>query len=189
MKDPKANYLVLDLKTIRERARSSARDGAVTPGYPLDVHAVIRLLDDSLATELVCMLRYKRHHVMSAAVGGIPGFAVAEELLQHAKEEEGHADRIAERIVQLGGEPTFDPKVIATQSHVEYAAGSDLRGMLQEDLVAERIAIDTYREIIGFLGNGDSTTRRILEEILAQEEEHADELSDFLRRLALASER
>ncbi len=189
MKDPKTDQFVLDLKTIRARARSHMDDGAVTSGYRLDVENVILLLDDSLATELVCVLRYKRHHFMSAAVGGIPGFAVTEELLQHAKEEEGHADRIAERIVQLGGAPTFDPAIVAKRSHVEYVAGSDLRDMLREDLVAERIAVDTYREIVGFLGDRDSTTRRMFEDILTQEEEHADELSDFLRRLTVVPER
>jgi bacterioferritin len=189
MKDPKTDQFVLDLKTIRERARSHLEEGAVTSGYRLDVDNVIQILDDSLATELVCMLRYKRHHFMSAAVGGIPGFAVTEELLQHAKEEEGHADRIAERIVQLGGDPTFDPAIIAKRSHLEYVADAELRDMLREDLVAERIAIDTYREIVGFLGDRDPTTRRMFEDILTQEEEHADELSDFLRKLALAAER
>lgn len=188
MNDPKTDRFVLDLETIRKSARTHLDQGAVTKGYRLDVEQIVGLLDASLATELVCVLRYKRHYFMSAAVGGIPGFAFAEELLVHANEEQAHADRLAERIVQLGGEPTFDPASIARRTHAPYAAGSDLGSMLEEDLVAERIAIDSYRSIVGFLGEKDPTTRRLLEDILAQEEEHADDLADVLRKLASGRE-
>jgi bacterioferritin len=184
MPQNKNDPFMLDVKAIRERARKNLDQGAVTAGYRLDVDTVVKLLNDSLATELVCYLRYKRHYFMGAAVGGIAGFAVVGELLEHAKEEEAHADRFAERIVQLGGEPDFNPEGLATRSHAEYVEGKDLPEMLREDLVAERIAIDTYREIITFIGDRDATTRRIFEDTLTQEEEHADDLSDFLRRLS-----
>jgi len=175
----------LDLKAIRERARSHIEDGAVTQDYQGDRDTILRLLNDSLATELVCVLRYRRHYFMSSNLGGIVGFAVANELLTHANEEQAHADRIAERIVQLGGEPNFDPEGLASRSHSDYVAGNDLKSMLREDLVAERIAIDIYSEIIRYVGDKDPTTRRLFEDILEQEEEHADELADFLRRVEL----
>jgi bacterioferritin len=172
----KINGFSLDMEAIRQKARSHLDDGALTGGYRLDVATVLGLLDASLATELVCFHRYKRHQFMVAAVGGIPGFSVQDELLQHATQELAHAERFANRIVQLGGEPNFDPETFASRSHTPYVAGSDLQDMLREDLVAERIAVDVYREIIGFLGDRDPTTRRIFEDTLTQEEEHADDL-------------
>jgi bacterioferritin len=179
----KSGSFSLDIKSIRERARSHIEDGAVTQDYQGDRETILRLLNDSLATEIVCMLRYRRHYFMSSSLGGIVGFAVAKELLVHANEEQAHADRLAERIVQLGGEPNFDPEGLASRSHSDYVAGSDLKSMLREDLVAERIAIDIYSEIIRYVGDKDPTTRRLFEDILQQEEEHADELADFLRRV------
>ena len=177
---------VLDIQKIRDRARADIADGAVTGGYRAARTTVIRLLNEALATELVCVLRYRRHYFMSGAIGGIAGFAIRDELLQHAKEEQEHADRIAERIVQLGGEPNFNPEGLASRSHADYSEGVELADMLREDLIAERIAIDTYGEIIRYVGDKDPTTRRLFESILEQEEEHADELSDFLRRLGQA---
>ncbi|MGC4087695.1 MAG: ferritin-like domain-containing protein [Polyangiaceae bacterium] len=156
----------------------------MTGGYQADRQTVLRLLNEALATEIVCTLRYRRHYFMSGSLGGIAGFAVRSELLQHAKEEQEHADRIAERIVQLGGEPNFNPEGLSSRSHADYSEGSELADMLREDLIAERIAIDTYSEIIRYIGDKDVTTRRLFEDILEQEEEHADELSDFLRRLS-----
>ena len=144
---------------------------------------MIELLNQALATELVCNLRYRRHYFMASAMAGIAGFAIADEFLEHANQEQAHADRLAERIVQLGGEPDFDPNRLAERSHAEYVAGADLKSMLHEDLVAERIAIQTYAEMIRYVGDGDPTTRRILEQILEQEEEHADDLADFINRL------
>jgi bacterioferritin len=175
--------LTLDLDAVRARARQGIEEGAVTRAYGADRETILRLLNDSLATELVCTLRYRRHYFMSATMGGIGGFAIETELLEHANQELEHADRLAERIVQLGGEPEFDPVAAARRSHTQYVAGKDLTTMLIEDLVAERIAIDTYDQIIRFIGDKDPTTRRLFEEILAQEEEHADEVADFLRRL------
>ncbi len=185
MTDPNTSGsgFVMDVEAIRNRARAQIERGAVTGGYQGDRETIIRLLNDALATEIVCNLRYRRHYFMSANLGGIAGYAVHDELLKHAEEEQAHADRLAERIVQLGGEPDFDPKNLTSKSHASYVAGSDLPSMLREDLIAERIAIDTYAQIIRYVGDKDPTTRRIFEEILAQEEEHADELSDFLSRL------
>jgi bacterioferritin len=140
-------------------------------------------LNEALATELVCNLRYRRHYFMASAVGGIAGFAIADEFLEHANQEQAHADKLAERIVQLGGEPEFDPRGLAERSHAEYAAGTDIKSMLHEDLIAERIAIQTYSEIVRYLGDSDSSTRRLMEQILEQEEEHADDLADFLQRI------
>ena len=174
---------VLDIEAIRARARSHIEHGAVTDSYRADRGTVIRVLNEVLATELVCMLRYKRHAITAPKLGGIAGEAVATELGTHASEEQEHADRIAARIVELGGEPDYDPKNLASRSHSEYVAGSSLKQMLQEDLVAERIAIGTYAEVIRYLGDDDPTTRRMMEDILSKEEEHADELSDWLERL------
>lgn len=174
---------VIDIDAIQKRARRHMEEGAVTEGYKAQRETVLRLLNEALATEIVCVLRYKRHHFMSANLGGIAGFAVTAELGKHASEEQAHADQIAERIVQLGGEPNFDPAGITTRAHAGYVAGTNLREMLEEDLIAERIAIEVYGEIIRFIGENDPTTRRMLEGILAQEEEHADELSDFLKRM------
>jgi len=168
-----------DVQELRERARQDVGQGAVTQGYKGDRIAVLRLLDEALATELVCVLRYKRHYYMAT---GIHAQSVAAEFLQHAAEEQVHADLLAERIVQLGGEPNLNPAQFEQRSHTEYAEGRDLRDMIREDLVAERIAIDSYTEMIRYLGGDDPTTRRMLEGILAAEEEHADDLVSMLRR-------
>lgn len=170
-----------DIQALRERARQHIEDGAVTAGYQADRKTVIKLLNAALATELVCILRYKRHHFMAS---GINAEAVAAEFLLHANEEQGHADLIAARIVQLKGEPDFNPEGLATRSHAEYIEGDDLQDMIREDLVAERIAIDSYGEMIRYIGDKDVTTRRMLEGILAMEEEHADDLASLLEDLA-----
>jgi bacterioferritin len=169
-----------DIRAIRERARQHIEQGAVTPGYQADRQTVIQVLNEALATEIVCVLRYKRHFFMAT---GINAQSVAAEFLQHANEEQMHADQIAQRIVQLGGEPNFSPEGLLTRSHSEYVEGASLIDMITEDLVAERIAIDSYRAIIGYLGNDDSTTRRMMETILAMEEEHADDLVSLLEEL------
>jgi bacterioferritin len=168
---------VMDLERIREQARKDMNEGPVTSTYGADRETVLKLLNGSLATELVCVLRYKRHYFMAK---GINSEAVAQEFLEHATEEQEHADTLAARIVQLGGEPDFAPNSLAARSHSEYKEGNGLTDMIRENLVAERIAIDTYREIIRYLGDGDVTTRRIFEEILAVEEEHADDMADLL---------
>ena len=167
-----------DVQTLRQRARQHVEEGAVTAGYNADRKTVLKLLNDALATEIVCVLRYRRHYFMAR---GIHSQAVAEEFLAHSNEEQGHADQIAERIVQLGGEPNFSPEGLVSRSHAEYVEGTTLGDMIKEDLVAERIAIDSYRDFIQYLGDQDSTTRRLMEEILATEEEHADELADLLQ--------
>jgi bacterioferritin len=169
-----------DVKTLRERARQHIERGAVTEGYKADRETVNKILNEALATEIVCVLRYRRHYFMAS---GIHAEGVAAEFLQHANEEQGHADQIAQRIVQLGGEPNFNPEGLLSRSHAEYVEGDTLLDMIKEDLVAERIAIDSYREIIQYLGNDDPTTRRMMEEILAMEEEHADDLVNLLTDL------
>ena len=169
-----------DITTLRERAREHIEQGAVTQGYRADRETVLKILNEALATESVCVLRYKRHFFMAS---GINAQSVAAEFLQHATEEQAHADEIAARIVQLGGEPNFSPEGLASRSHSEYVEGASLIDMIKEDLVAERIAIDSYREIIAYLGNDDSTTRRMMEGILAMEEEHADDLGSLLEEL------
>ena len=169
-----------DVETLRSQARQHLERGAVTAGYGADRDRVLKLLNEALATEIVCTLRYRRHYYMAS---GIHSESVKAEFLEHANEEQAHADQIAERIVQLGGEPDLDPQGIAMRSHAEYKEGTDLRDMLREDLIAERIAIDSYREIVEWLGGRDSTTRRILEEILAKEEEHAEDLSSLLENI------
>lgn len=169
-----------DIKTLRERARQHIEQGAVTEGYSADRDTVIKVLNESLATEIVCVLRYKRHYFMAS---GIHAESVAAEFLQHANEEQGHADQIAQRIVQLGGAPNFNPEGLLSRSHAEYVEGETLLDMIKEDLVAERIAIDSYREIIQYLGNDDPTTRRMMEGILAMEEEHADDLVSLLNEM------
>jgi bacterioferritin len=162
-----------DIKELRRRARSHMEQGAITAAYRGDRETVLRLLNEALATEIVCVLRYKRHHYMAS---GIHAQAVAAEFLEHASEEQAHADLIAERINQLGGEPDFNPEGLLTRSHSEYVEGDDLVDMIKEDLVAERIAIDSYSEMIRYIADDDPTTRRMLEGILATEEEHAEDL-------------
>jgi bacterioferritin len=174
------NTALTDVGTLRRQAREHLAEGAVTAGYGADRNAVLKLLNDALATEIVCVLRYRRHHFMAK---GIHAKGIADEFLVHATEELGHADLLAERIVQLGGEPDFSPASLVTRSHAEYVAGDSLLGMITEDLVAERIAIDSYRGFIQYLGRNDPTTRRMLETILAVEEEHADELADLLENV------
>ena len=166
-----------DIQTLRERARQHLEQGAVTPGYRAHRETVIKLLNEALATEIVCVLRYKRHYFMAS---GINAQSVAQEFLQHANEEQLHADQLAQRIVQLGGEPNFAPEGLSARSHSEYVEGDSLLDMIKEDLVAERIAIDSYREMITYFGNDDPTTRRLMETILAMEEEHADDLVNLL---------
>ena len=168
---------VSDIKALRERARRHIEQGAVTEGYQADRDTVIKICNDALATEIVCVLRYKRHYFMA---DGINADSVAAEFAEHAAEEQAHADRIAERIVQLGGEPDLSPDTLSSRSHSEYVEGEELVDMIKEDLIAERIAIDSYREIIDYLGEKDPTTRRMFEEILAVEEEHADDLVSLL---------
>ncbi|MEE1869474.1 MULTISPECIES: ferritin-like domain-containing protein [Pseudomonas] len=169
-----------DVKTLRERARQHVEQGAVTEGYSADREKILRLLNESLATEWVCALRYKRHYYMAS---GIKASVAADEFLEHATQELEHADKLAERIVQLGGEPDLNPDNLSKNSHAQYVAGSNLKEMVLEDLIAERIAIDSYREIIQYIGESDPTTRRIFEDILAQEEEHADDMADLLKGL------
>ena len=169
-----------DIKTLRERARRHIEKGAVTEGYTADRDTVIKLLNEALATELVCVLRYKRHYFMAS---GIQADSVAAEFLEHANDEQGHADQIAARIVQLGGAPNFNPEGLLTRSHAEYVEGDTLTEMIKEDLVAERIAIDSYREMVRYFGNDDPTSRRLIEGILAVEEEHADDLVSLLGKM------
>jgi bacterioferritin len=169
-----------DVKTLRERARKHIEEGAITSSYAGDPQTAIKVLNDALATEIVCVLRYKRHYFMARGIHSGP---VAAEFLEHANEEQAHADQIAQRIVQLGGEPNFSPEGMLTRSHSEYVEGANLLDMIKEDLVAERIAIDSYSEIVRYLGGNDPTTRRMLEEILAKEEEHADDLRTLIETL------
>ena len=169
-----------DVTTLRQRARAHIEEGAVTQNYGLDTKIVTKVLNEALATEIVCVLRYKRHYYMAK---GIHSETVKSEFLQHAQEEQGHADRLAERIVQLGGEPDLNPEGLASRSHSQYDESEDIRQMLHEDLIAERIAIESYREIAQWLGDKDSTTRKMMEEILASEEEHADDLVSLLEGL------
>ena len=168
---------ISDVKAIRERARRNLEQGAVTEQYGLDRDRAVTFLNEALATEIVCGLRYRRHHFMA---NGIEAEGVAAEFLQHAIEEQGHADLLAARIVQLGGAPDFHPDRLSSKSHAEYVEGETLQDMIRENLVAERIAIDSYRDMIGFFGNADPTTRRMLEGILSMEEEHADDLATLL---------
>lgn len=169
----------IDIDTIRNNARKNVTEGAHTDGYVGDAEEVIRNLNSALATEIVCSLRYKRHYFTAK---GISSRAIAEEFNVHAQEEQGHADLIAERIVQLGGEPDFSPANLVSRSHADYVPCTDLQEMIKENLVAERIAIDVYREFIQYIGDKDPTTKRMLESILATEEEHADELADWMQR-------
>ncbi|HET6804701.1 MAG TPA: ferritin-like domain-containing protein [Frateuria sp.] len=169
-----------DIEAIRKRAREHIDQGAITAGYSADRDTVIKLLNEALATEIVCTLRYKYHYYMAS---GIHSQAVKAEFLEHAQQEQEHADRIAERITQLDGKPDFNPEGLLSRSHADYAEGADLVDMIKEDLIAERIAIDTYRAIIEYIGADDPTTRRIMEEVLAQEEEHAEDMASLLAQL------
>lgn len=175
-----AGDFLSDIKTLRRRAREAIEQGPITEGYKADRNTVIRLLNEALATEIVCVLRYKRHFYMA---NGVNSEAVAQEFLQHANEEQMHADQIAARIVQLRGEPNFSPDGIASRSHSEYVEGDSLLDMIKEDLVAERIAIESYTEMVRYLGDDDPTTRRLMAEILAKEEEHAEDLSTLLETM------
>ncbi|MFI6079782.1 bacterioferritin [Streptomyces sp. NPDC051217] len=169
-----------DIKKIRDRARQEIDKGPVTDAYGADVGRVIQVLNEALATEIVCTLRYKRHYYTATGLYAEP---VAAEFLEHAGDEQAHADKLAERIVQLGGEPDFNPDTLTNRSHAEYDESLDLIEMIKEDLVAERVAITSYTEIAQWLGAGDPTTRRVFEDLLAQEEEHADDLRALLERL------
>ena len=169
----------MDVKAIRAKARQDIESGAVTDTYRADRKEVLKLLNEALATEIVCVLRYKRHFFMARGLNAEP---VAAEFAEHATQEQDHADKLAERIVQLGGEPNLSPKGLLERSHSEYVEGKTLEEMIKENLIAERIAIDSYRQMIDYIGEQDSTTRRLLEEILAVEEEHADDMSDFLAK-------
>ena len=172
---------ISDLSALRARARDQMMKGAVTPSYPeADRKAIVELLNTALATEIVCVLRYKRHYY---ATHGLRAKFVAAEFLEHANEEQAHADQIAERIVQLGEDPDLNPATLLSRSHSEYDEATSLRQMLEADLIAERIAIESYREMITFIGPRDPTSRRMLESILAQEEEHAEDLVDLLEDL------
>lgn len=177
----KTNTTSSDTLTLDETGLKAAREGldqgAITPAYGPHREAIVKLLNDSLATELVCVLRYKRHHFMAS---GVASPKIAEEFLVHANEESAHADLIARRIVQLGGEPDFSPTTLLQRSHADYDESNDLKTMVRVNLIAERIAVESYRQMITLLGDKDPTTRRMLEDILADEEEHADELKDWL---------
>jgi bacterioferritin len=181
-----AKEFLSDVTTIRDRARKHMERGAVTEGYRGNIETILRFLNEALASELVCVLRYRRHHFMAA---GIDARSVAAEFLEHAGEEQGHADQIAARIVQLGGAPNFNPEGMLTRAHSQYVEGEGLRDMIAEDLVAERIAVESYGEMIRYIGDDDPTTRRMLESILAAEEGHADELANLLLRLGDAGEK
>jgi bacterioferritin len=174
---PASRPPLTDIKTLRARARQHIEKGAVTAGYAADRAQVLKMLNEALATEIVCVLRYKRHYFMAA---GIHAASVAAEFLEHANEEMAHADLIAKRIIELRGEPNFSPDGLSDRSHAEYVEGDSLKGMIKENLIAERIAIESYREMIAYLGEQDPTTQRMLKEILASEEEHADDLSTLL---------
>ncbi|GGQ25546.1 ferritin-like domain-containing protein [Streptosporangium pseudovulgare] len=172
-----------DIKEIRARARQEIDKGPITSAYGADLPRVIQVCNEALATELVCVLRYKRHYYTATGIYAEP---VAAEFLEHAGEEQEHADRLAQRIVQLGGEPDFNPETLTLRSHAEYDDSLDLVEMIKEDLVAERVAIASYTEIVQWLGDRDVTTRRVFEDLLAQEEEHADDLKGLLERLPAA---
>jgi bacterioferritin len=176
----KEKKAISNVADIRKRARTNVENGAVTQGYRADRETVLKLLNETLATEIVCVLRYKRHYYMAS---GIHAQTVAEEFLEHAATEQAHADRVAARIIQLGGAPDLNPDTLSSRSHAEYVEGATVEDMLRENLIAERIAIESYTEFIRFLGDGDPTTRRMLEEILANEEEHADDLKTLMERI------
>lgn len=169
-----------NIETIRSRARRHIEEGAITDDYGADRETVLRLLNEALATEIVCTLRYKRHYYSAK---GLTSVSIAQEFLEHAHEEEMHADKFAERITQLGGEPDFSPATLTQRSHAEYVEGKTIVEMIKEDLVAERIAIESYKEIINYLGTDDPTTRRLFEEVLAVEEQHAEELHTLIHQI------
>ena len=173
----KPSFTMSSVETLRANARRKIEEGAMTVGYAANRDQVVKLLNEALATEIVCMLRYKRHYFMAT---GVHAEGIAAEFLEHATQEQEHADHIAKRIVQLGGEPDFSPDTLTKRSHAEYVPGVNLIDMVKEDLIAERIAIDSYKEMIEVIGNDDTTTRRMLEWILSVEEEHADELAGLL---------
>ena len=177
---PAHQAFTTDLEAIRKRARAQMMDGAVTKAYKADRERVLSVLNEVLATEIVCVLRYKSHYYKARGIYKAP---VAAEFLQHAAEEQAHADMICERIAQLGGEPNLDPEGLAGRSHSEYRGGESLTDLIKEDLVAERVAIETYSEVVRWIGDDDPTTRRMLEEILGMEEEHANDLLDLLDRM------
>ncbi|MEO6834805.1 MAG: ferritin-like domain-containing protein [Candidatus Tumulicola sp.] len=176
----KAQPFLSDVKELRRRARQNIDRGAITDGYKLDANVVCDILNQALATEIVCVLRYKRHYFMAT---GLNKDAVAAEFLEHANDEQGHADSICERITQLGGSPNLNPEGLASRSHSEYKEGTSLVDMIKEDLIAERIAIESYGEIVRFLGEKDPTSRRLMESILAVEEEHANDMNDLLQKV------
>lgn len=176
----KNSSFLTDVQELRRRAKEHMEKGAVTESYRGEPQKIIELLNVALATEIVCVLRYKRHYYMAK---GIHAESVKSEFLEHAQEEQQHADEIAERITQLGGEPDFNPHGLADRSHSEYKEGETLLDMVKEDLIAERVAIDSYSEMIQYIGDKDPTTRRVLEGILAKEEEHADDMSNVLATL------
>jgi|SRR5579871_874659 len=178
-RDPEKPFLS-DIQEIRRRARQHIEQGAVTENYGADLKTSIRLLNEALATEIVCVLRYKRHHYMA---NGIHASSVAAEFLEHANEEQQHADQLAARIIQLNGAPDFNPKGLLTRSHSEYVEGQTLIDMIKEDLVAERIAVESYTEIIRYFGDRDPTSRRLMEEILGKEEEHAEDMKTLIETL------
>lgn len=174
------NTFFTDVTELRRRAREHMLKGAVTPDYQGDLKVAVKVLNEALATEIVCVLRYRNHHFMAEGIHAKP---VAEEFMEHSKEEQQHADWIAARIRQLGGKPEFNPSGLLTKSHAEYSEGETLTEMVKENLIAERVAIESYREMISYFGTKDSTTRRILERILEQEEEHAEDMSSILSTL------
>jgi bacterioferritin len=174
------NEFVADVKMLRERARQNMLKGAVTENYKANRDQVIQVLNDVLATEIVCTLCYMRHYYMAT---GINSEAVKAEFQQHAKDEQQHADWVATRIVQLNGRPNFNPEGLSSRSHSEYVEGNDLLSMIREDLVAERIAVESYAEIIRWLGNNDPTSRKIMEDILKTEEDHAEDMKSLLERM------
>ena len=176
MADPRTPFLS-DIETLRKRAREHVEKGAVTAGYKVDLSTAIKVLNEALATEIVCNLRYRRHYFMAA---GINSGAAADEFLEHAEQEQEHGDWLAERITQLGGEPNFNPEGLLSRSHAQYVEGTSLLDMIKEDLVAERIAIESYLEMIKFFGDADPTSRRLLEKILEVEEEHADDMANLM---------
>jgi bacterioferritin len=176
---------ISDIENIRKRAREHIDKGAITDGYKADRKTIVKILNEALATEIVCVMRYKYHYYMAK---GIHSQSVKAEFLEHANEEQGHADRIAERITQLEGTPNFSPEGLLSRSHSDYVEGEDIVDMIKEDLIAERIAIDAYREIIDYIGHDDPTTRRMMEEILAVEEEHAEDMGSLLEQLGKKGE-